>query len=53
MSDKKINQDIKLLLNYLWKDEERHFQECGEDTKGHIFLALKRLAKGVGYKYES
>ena len=40
--------DINALLGYLWRDEERHYQ-CGP-CKDHIFVILKRLAKGIGYQ---
>ena len=53
MNDKKMEQDVSIVLEYLWHDEERHYQECEKDTKGHIFLVLKRLAKNIGYKYDS
>ena len=46
-------EDLKKVLNYLWKDEERHYQEWGGYPKAHIFRVLKRLAKNIGYKYES
>lgn len=33
---------IKEVLNYLWKDEERHWEEW-EKPENHIFNVLKRL----------
>lgn len=38
--------DIKRVIDYLWGDEERHFEEndCPDD---HIFLILKRLKEMV------
>ncbi len=50
MSDQKIKKDIKIVLDYLWLDEERHYLESG-CRKKHIFGVLKRLARAV--KYES
>ena len=35
-------QDIKTVIDYLWKDEERHFEELDLQSK-HIFCVLKRL----------
>jgi len=35
-------QDIKTVIDYLWKDEERHFKELDLPSK-HIFYVLKRL----------
>ena len=37
--------DINVLIDYLWADEERHFEES-EDKENHIFNVLKRL-KGL------
>lgn len=37
--------DIIALVDYLWADEERHFEESEEKEK-HIFNVLKRL-KGL------
>ncbi len=34
-----------MLVDYLWADEERHFEES-EDKDNHIFNVLKRL-KGL------
>ena len=34
--------DINVLVDYLWADEERHFEES-EDKENHIFNVLKRL----------
>jgi len=46
MMGKQIKQDIKTVLDYLWRDEERHYLESGRSKK-HIFHTLKRLAKRV------
>jgi len=50
MMDEKVKQDIKIILDYLWCDEERHYEECG-CSKKHIFTTMKRLAKTVKYEY--
>lgn len=42
--NKQTKQDIKSVLNYLWRDEERHYRESEYDRK-HIFRVLKRLAR--------
>jgi len=43
-------EDVKIILDYLWHDEEKHYFES-EYSKKHIFLVMKRLAKVI--KYES
>jgi hypothetical protein len=53
MDDKKIKQDVKLILDYLWRDEEKHYQEIGKESKEHVFQVLKRLAKNTGYRHGS
>lgn len=35
-------EDIKMVIDYLWKDEHQHFQE-NHYPKDHIFRVLKRL----------
>ena len=40
-----LRNDINVLVDYLWEDEERHFEES-EDKENHIFNVLKRL-KGL------
>lgn len=37
-----IKEDIKTVIDYLWKDEHRHFQE-NHYPQNHIFRILKRL----------
>ena len=46
MLDQHIKEDIRIVLDYLWQDEERHYLECGYN-KSHIFRVLKRLEKVV------
>lgn len=50
MKDNKIKGDIKIILEYLWHDEERNYAECGYSRK-HIFCVMKRLAKVIDYEY--
>lgn len=35
-------EDIKCVVNYLWRDEKRHYEES-EDKSNHIFSVIKRL----------
>lgn len=44
-----IKNDLKIVLGYLWRDEEKHYSES-RYRKNHIFLALKRLAKIVEHE---
>lgn len=48
MMTNKEREDIKIILGYLWRDEERHYQSA--PCKNHIFLVLKRLARIVGHE---
>jgi len=41
LTDEQRN-DIKTLVDYLWTDEERYFEES-EDKSNHIFSVIKRL----------
>jgi hypothetical protein len=47
--DKQIKKDIRIILEYLWHDEEKHYQES-LPCKDHIFVVLRRLAKRIGYQ---
>ena len=38
-----VKQDIEIIVDYIWRDEERHYLESGYNKK-HIFRVLKRLA---------
>ena len=38
--------DIKEVIEYMWKDEERHWEEC-EKPINHIFNVLKRLKASI------
>ena len=39
---KENKNDIKTVIDYLWKDEEKHFEESG-CPKNHIYNTLKQL----------
>ena len=47
MMTKQEEKDIKIVLEYLWLDEQKHYQE--NSCEGHIYSVLKRLAKRIGY----
>ena len=36
-------KDIQAIVYYCWDDEKKHYQECGNYPKNHIFRILKRL----------
>lgn len=38
-------EDIRAIVEYNWDDEKRHYQECGNYPRNHIFRVLKRLKK--------
>ena len=40
-----LQADIKKIVDYLWEDEQRHYEES-EDKDNHIFSVIKRL-KGI------
>ena len=46
MVDNQLKEDIKAVVDYLWKDEERNYQES-DYPKNHIFRTVKRLAKAT------
>lgn len=41
-------KEIKTLLDYMWSDEETHYQSS--PRKDHIFVVLKSLAKRIDYE---
>jgi hypothetical protein len=45
-----VEKDLKTVLEYLWRDEKRHYSESSY-PRNHIFCVLKRLAKAVKYEY--
>ena len=48
MKTNEMKKDLTILLNYLWRDEVRHYEEGM--AKDHIFLVMKRLARAVDYR---
>ena len=40
-------KDVRLVVDYLYRDEMRHFEESGK-PKRHIFRVLERLRKCTG-----
>ena len=49
MNNDQLKKDVKILLDYLWHDEEKHYQENSYPRK-HIFQIVKRLAKAIKYQ---
>jgi hypothetical protein len=47
--DETFIRDVEYIVDYLWHDEERHFEEsgCPDD---HIFLTLRRLKAALTTK---
>lgn len=40
--------DLKVVLEYLWEDEQKHYEECRfneENTDSHIFNSLRNIKK--------
>ena len=37
-------EDIRKLVNYLFQDESRHAEECGDDLHDHIFHSVLAVA---------
>ena len=48
MKTKRLNEDLRILLDYLWYDESKHYQ--GGSARNHIFLVMKRLAKEIQFQ---
>lgn len=42
----KLRDDIKTLLECLWNDEEKHYEES-EDKSSHIFGIMKKLKSAI------
>jgi hypothetical protein len=40
-----FQNDVQTMIDYLWNDEKRHFEESGH-RDNHIFRVLQRLKKG-------
>lgn len=47
MKAQDIKKDLKVIVDYLWHDEARHYEESRR--KDHIFLTLKRLVKKINH----
>lgn len=47
-------KDVRKLIDYMWHDEERHYEECEASSldglEDHIFLSLKRLNEALNKK---
>ena len=41
-------EDMHTLFGYMWKDEKKHYAECVDSDKAHIFLTLKRIRDHLG-----
>lgn len=50
MLAQQIKNDLMAVLDYLWRDEKKHYSES-KYRKNHIFLVLKRLTKSVNYEF--
>ena len=40
-----IISHIQTVIDYLWKDEKKHYEEEGAEEKNHIFSYLKNVSK--------
>jgi hypothetical protein len=45
MKNKELKKQIMIVVDYLWKDEKRHYQETEKPKADHIFLNLKAIKK--------
>lgn len=43
--DDELKNNIQKIINYLWNDEKRHFEE--DPCDNHIFLALENLKHSI------
>lgn len=43
--DDELKSNIQQIVNYLWNDEKRHYEES--PCKNHIFMTLKELKKAI------
>ena len=41
-----MKHNVKEVIQYLWKDEEKHYAENGK-PKNHIFKSLQSLKKSL------
>jgi len=44
----KFKKDLLTLIDYVWHDEEKHYEE--NPVKDHIYLPIKRIAEAIGYE---
>ena len=42
MFSKQVSKDLNVLLEYLWRDEKRNYEESNKPSN-HIFNVMKRL----------
>lgn len=42
-----FRDDLKQLLDYVYRDEQKHC--IGGPSRNHIYLIIRRLAKHIGY----
>ena len=38
---------VNEIINYMWDDELKDWEECGKPKTNHIFLSLKALKKMI------
>jgi rubrerythrin len=36
-----MDNDIRKIIEYMWEDEQRHWEESGQPNE-HIFMAMRR-----------
>lgn len=44
----KLRKDLFEILDYLWRDEKRHY--CEGRSKDHIYLIVKRVANEINFR---
>ncbi len=42
-----FHDDLKQLLDYVYRDEQKHYMDC--PSRNHIYPVIRRLAKHIGY----
>jgi hypothetical protein len=47
INNKPLIDDVTAMLDYLWHDEQKHYDESGK-PKSHIYLNLKRIRDAFG-----
>lgn len=43
--DKELRNNIKTVIEYLWKDEQKHYKE--DKAENHIYRVLREIKKAV------